>query len=385
MSIKINTYVKFLWDEEEQIYKEVYSIFEEYDGKVALCKGHGGGNQVTTIRYAPYVEGKHRSFLDTVASIRRAFIGTSTGTILSRQEWIAEQGWSPLELIYKRMTGALEREYNEYVASFSKQEQKEHSSPFAGYIDIDVDNAFFGAGYLISSFPSLYDMFGKFMAGLDVEVLFAQEFEDTVNSPVVSDLVAAQSAMMDDDILINSLPRFQAGMRDINSVMSSSFVVGKAVIEDAKTKALSLFNADLKYRLIPIAVDRWKTHLEWNKNVVGLYAELMKFYYSAKTDVDETNYAMAAKNRLWPFTVLDFERAALGALQGATNTKTDVAGASTTAKVLSGALGGAAMGAMIGNTIPQSAANIATGSAPTYAGAGSLVGAGLGIAAALTY
>ena len=335
MSIKINTYVKFLWDEEEQIYKEVYSIFEEYDGKVALCMGGGGDSDTqTTVRYAPYVERYHSSFLYAVRNKRN--------TILN-------------------------------------------NSPFANYIDIDVDNAFFGAGYLISSFPSLYDMYGKFMAGLDVEVLFAQEFEDTVNSPVVSDLVAAQSAMMDDDILINSLPRFQAGMRDINSVMSSSFVVGKAVIEDAKTKALSLFNADLKYRLIPIAVDRWKTHLEWNKNVVGLYAELMKFYYSAKTDADETNYAMAAKNRLWPFTVLDFERAALGALQGATNAKTDVAGASTTAKVLSGALGGAAMGAMIGNTIPQSAANIAAGSAPTYAGAGSLVGAGLGIAAALTY
>jgi len=338
--MKIYTYVKFLWDEEKQIYKEVYSIFEEYDGKVALCMGGGGDSdkQITT-RYAPYVERYHSSFLHTVQSKRNAIL---------------------------------------------------NNSPFADYIDIDVNNAFFGTGYLVSSFPSLYDMFGKFMAGLDVEVLFAQEFEDTVNSPVVSDLVAAQSAMMDDDILINSLPRFQAGMRDINSVMSSSFVVGKAVIEDAKTKALSLFGADLKYRLIPIAVDRWKTHLEWNKNIVGVYAELMKFYYSAKTDADETNYAMAAKNRLWPFTVLDFERAALGALQGATNTKVDVAGASTTAKVLSGALSGAAMGAMIGAGIQQTpavyAASGAMTAAPTtYAGPGSIIGAGLGIAAALTY
>jgi len=337
--MKINTYVEFLWNKKRQIYEEVYSEFEEYNGEAALCKGGGGGDQRTEIRYAPYIEAHHADFLNVVQSSRKAVI---------------------------------------------------NDSPFASYTDIEVDDAFFGAGYLISSFPSLYDMYGKFMAGLDIEVLFTQEFEDTVNSPVVGDLVAAHSAMMDDDIEINSLPRFQAGMRDINSVMSSSFVVGKAVIEDARTKALSLFGADLKYRLIPIAVDRWKTHLEWNKNVVGVYAEIMKFYFSAKTDVDETNYAMAAKNKLWPFTVLDFERAALGALQGAVNEKKDVAGASTTAKVLSGALSGAAMGAMVGSAwnTPAVAATATAPAVPASA-AGSMWGAGtgaaLGIASALTY
>ena len=337
--MKINTYVEFLWNKKRQIYEEVYSEFEEYNGEAALCKGGGGGDQRTEIRYAPYIEAHHADFLNVVQSSRKAVI---------------------------------------------------NDSPFASYTDIEVDDAFFGAGYLISSFPSLYDMYGKFMAGLDIEVLFTQEFEDTVNPPVVSDLIAAHAAMMDDDIAINSLPRFQAGMRDINSVMSSSFVVGKAVIEDARTKALSLFGADLKYRLIPVAVDRWKTHLQWNQVVIGIYSEIMKFYFSTKTDVDEINYAMATKDKLWPFTVLDFERAALGALQGATNAKTNVAGASTTAKVLSGALSGAAMGAMIGSGIQQTpavyAASGAMTAAPTtYAGAGSMIGAGLGIAAALTY
>ena len=115
-----------------------------------------------------------------------------------------------------------------------------------------------------------------------------------------------------------------------------------------------------------------------------MYAEIMKFYFSAKTDIDEINYAMVAKNALWPFTVLDYERAALGALQGATNQKTDVAGASTTARVLSGALSGAAMGAMVGGQITQTAAT-ATTAATTFAGWGAGLGAILGGAAAYTY
>lgn len=302
---------------------------------------HRNTSQTGYIRYAPYIEEHHNVFLDLVAAKRNAVID---------------------------------------------------DSPFTGYTDIEVDSAFFGVGYLISSFPSLYDMYGKFMAGLDIEVLYSQIFEDTVNAPAINNLVSAEADMMEDDIEINSLPRMQVGLRDINSIMSSSFVIGKSLIEDARVKSISKFSADLKYRMIPVAQARWQTHLEWNKGVVGVYAELMKLYYSAKTDVNEINYSMAAKDRLWPFTILDFERAALGALQGAVNTKTDVAGASTASKVISGALSGAAMGAMVGGAVapataavPATATTAGTAASAGGAGWGAGIGAVLGIAAALTY
>lgn len=295
------------------------------------------------IRYAPYVEGYHTSFLSYAHSYMTSTVG---------------------------------------------------QSPFSGYTDIEVDEAFFGVGYVIASFPSLYDMFGKFMAGLDIEILWTQIFEDTVNSSVVSTLVAAEGELIDDEIDSDSVPRLQTGMRDINAVMSSTFVVGKSIIEDTRTKLLSKFSADLKYKLIPVAQERWQSHLNWNKVVIGTYAEIMKLYYSVKTDIDEINYAMAAKNLLWPFTVLDYERAALGALQGATNSKQDVAGASTASRVISGALSGAAMGAMIGSQVGGTTTSIVGGVAntvpTTYGGLtggawGAAGGAILGAAAALTY
>lgn len=284
----------------------------DYEGDLALCGGgDGGGDQETTIRYAPYIEEKHQDFLDTIAERRSAAL---------------------------------------------------YSSPYKAYTDIDIDPAFFGTGYLISSFPSLYDMYGKFMAGLDIDTLYSQIFEDTVNAPEINNLVSAEAAMMDDDIDMNIYPRFQAGMRDINSVMGSSFVLGRAAIEDARVKVLSRFSAELKYRMIPVVAQKWGTHLDWNKGVVANYAEMIKLYYSAKMDIDNTNYSMGAKNVLWPFTVLDFERAALGALQGATKTTSEVAGESGAAKAISGALGGAAAGAM------------ATGGNPIGAIAGGIIG-----------
>jgi hypothetical protein len=273
--------------------------------------GGGSGSGKTTIRYASYIEDKHEDFLDTVAN---------------------------------------------YRADLTDE------SPFADYEDVEVDDAFFGAGYTISNYASLFETYGDYMLGVDIDALWTSVFADTVNSPEVDAVIDAEMALMDDDIETNTIPRMQLGMRDINSVLGSSFVVGKAIIEDARAKALAKFDAEIRYKLIPIAESRWRSQLQWNQQVVTVYAELMKLYYAVKTDVNEANYSFAAKDKLWPFTVLDFERAALGALQGAINEKRDVAGSSTAAKTISGALSGAALGAQV------------SGGNPYATGAGAVIG-----------
>lgn len=267
--------------------------------------GKGGGDTSATVRYADYIEAHHQSFLDVVAASRSAVIG---------------------------------------------------NSPFANVEDIPHDIAYFGSGYILADFPSLYDMYGKFMAGLDIEALHNEIFQDTLTGPHVDAVVTAERNLIDDDLLSTTLPRFQTGMRDINSVVASTYVIGKAMIEDARTKSLAKFDAELRYRLIPVATERWSRHLEWNKTVVATYAELLKLYFSSKMDVEAHNQETAVKNLLWPFTVLEYERAALGALQGATTTTSKVAGASGAAKAISGALGGAAMGGMLAGAIGGSGA-----------------------------
>lgn len=265
--------------------------------------GDSGGESTTEIRYAPYIESHHSTFLDIVAT---------------------------------------------------KRDEVIDASPYSGYTDITYADAFFGSGYVISSFPSLYDMYGKFMAGLDVELLFTQILDDSINNTAIDNRVSAHAGELEDDIIESASPRFVTGMRDINSVLSSSFVVGKAMLETARTKAISRYDASLRHAMLPIATQRWSTHLEWNRAVVSVYAEIMKLYFSAAMDIDNHNYTMAAKDALWPFTVLDYNRAALGALTGATKSTTDVAGSgpSTAQKAIGGALTGAAAGAMIGSTVP---------------------------------
>lgn len=242
--------------------------------------GFGGGNSSSgssATRYAPYLESIHQDFLTSLRT--------------------------DVDMLYHNTP--------------------RWTSPYSNHVFAEVEDAFFGAGYTIASFPSLYDMYGKFMAGLDIEALYGQIFEDTVNSPQINNLVAAEGALIDDEININSIPRLETGMRDINSVMSSTFITSKALIEEARTKSISKFSADLKYRMIPLAQDRWAKHLDWNRNIVALYGDIMKLYYASKTEVNESDYSFAARDLLWPFTVYEYERAAIGTLQGAVTTKTN--------------------------------------------------------------
>jgi hypothetical protein len=281
-----------------------------------MGKGSGGDSSAT-VRYAGYIEDKHKDFLN--------------------------------EIVVRR-TAAID------------------NSPYASYTAVASDDGFFGVGYTLASFPSLYDMYGKFMAGLDVEVIYDQIYGDLMEGPVTHNLVSAEAAFLSDELESDILPRYEVGMRDLNAVMSSTFIIGKALLEETRLKAVAKYSAGLQYALLPIAAQRWQAHLEWNKAVVLTYAEIMKLYFTAKMDVDNHNTEMLAKNRLWPFTVLDYERVAIAALQGATKSTTNAAGGSGVGRAISGALGGAAAGAMM---------------TPAFPVAGAAIGGLLGLAGAL--
>lgn len=260
----------------------------------------GSDTQTQFIRYAPYLETKHQTMLDTSEAQMTALIDDDA--------------------------------YEDAAAS-----------------RIDYSDGLFGDGYDVSSFPSLYDMFGKFMAGVDVEALWHQVLEDVVDNDTVSEMSSAHKALLDDELESNVLPRFQAGMRDMNAVMSSTFIIGKSLLEEANNKQLAVFDADARYKLIPVAADVFSKHMAWNQGMIGAYSEVIKLAFLIESDSKEINTNYAVKSKLWPFTVLNYHRDIVSALNGPRSSTTETAGGpSGTQKALSGALGGAAMGASVG-------------------------------------
>ena len=262
--------------------------------------GGGGGDTTNTIRYAPYIENIHSAFLNNTHAI---------------------------------------------------VEQVRANNPYTGFNEVSVDAGFFGTGYVLASFPALFDLYGKFVAGLDIEALWYEILTSTSDSPQVNALVAAESTLLDDELDSAILPKYMTGMRDLNAVMSSSFVMGKALLYDTKFKVVEKFSADMKWKLISIAQDRWKAHLAWNSEAVSTYSRLFDLYFNSKDSMGRLGFEGLAKKALWPLDVLDYERANLGALQGATkgvsSSSSGGGGGSKAAGVAAGALGGAAMGASV--------------------------------------
>ena len=72
--------------------------------------------------------------------------------------------------------------------------------------------------------------------------------EDLADESEVTASTDAHRAVLNDQLSSDVLPRFEAGMRDINAVQSSAFVIGRAIIEGMGARDVAKFDADLRYK-----------------------------------------------------------------------------------------------------------------------------------------
>jgi len=289
--------------------------------------GSSDSSSDNTVRFAPYLETAHSKLLD--------------------RQGVDENAMSFMEVFNATLCKheGLTDEVNERFID----------SPYRGYEQIDIDEGFFGitrddpsVTYEMKNYPSHWDMFGKFMAGLDVHDLWGQTYVDVVQGPEIENAVSAQSAMLQDDIDTTIMPKFLAGMRDINSVIgATAFVVGKGIIQTTHVKAMNKFSSSLRLHAIDISNVQWSAHLDWNKSVISTFSEMFKLYYASRLDVDKANLEYQAKDIMWDVNLFENARGILGAMSGSAAT----AGANEPSqgqKALGGAMAGAAAGAQVG-------------------------------------
>lgn len=268
--------------------------------------GGGGGDSEQTVRFAPYLEEAHGRILDHRGS---------DYPVIS------------------------------FVDAFN---EAAGASPYSEYAQVEVNEGYFGAGYVASDFPSLWDMFGKFMAGLDVHDVWGQIYEDVIQGPEIENAISAQSALIQDDIDTTVMPKFLAGMRDINSVQATTFVIGKAIIQDTHVKAINKFASQIKIHAITISNEQWAKHLDWNASVISTFSEMFKLYYASKLDMDRANLEYQAKDGMWDINLFENARGILGAMSGAAASSGGGNEPSQTQKAIGGAATGAAAGAAFG-------------------------------------
>jgi hypothetical protein len=226
-------------------------------------------------------------------------------------------------------------------------------SPFSvAYLYPDIGT--YGSGYTTASFPSLFDMFGKFMAGLDLHSLWEKSYNAMIASSPIGAVINSQAEKLDDDIEQRVMPRYENGMRDIGAIHSSAFAVGRSIIEDTRIRSINDFSAKLQLGILESSTSLWAKHLDWNGSVISTYAELQRIGQALHIEADQHNTTMASKNLTWDLDLFDYARALMGALNGAPAAVDPASkgGPSPLTKGISGGLAGAAAGAYVGSVVP---------------------------------
>jgi hypothetical protein len=121
------------------------------------------------------------------------------------------------------------------------------SSPYTGETAYAPDSDITAFLLELTEFDTVVDALSEETDWTSFMGTATSEIDDNVISDASLDAeIAANDAIIDDRITAEILPRFQAGMRDINAVISSSFVVGKAVIESFAQRDKDKFAGDLR-------------------------------------------------------------------------------------------------------------------------------------------
>ena len=299
----------------------VSEVSYEYEGPVAECKGGSGGSS-GKVDFPAHMKDAHKNWLDDA--------GADTMT------------FSVVALMNTAMTG---------------------SSPYSGYVPKDPDAAFFAPGDSLSDYTSVYEYLSN-LSSDDLNAIFNSYITDDESR--ITAAVAAHSALLDDEVSTNILPKFKAGMTNINSTMSSAFPIGTALIFDSKAKKVADTDGKIRLQRLQeggdLALRRLGAWVEWRKSTISLSVESSRIYLAAYGDRDDDYLEGLHKDATWDLEMYQYGTQVMASISG--NASQGPPRKSKTASAIGGALSGAAMGSAFG--------------APGIIG-----GAGIGIAAAL--
>ncbi len=250
-------------------------------------------------------------------------------------------------------------------------------SPFAGDTAYDPTTPIAAIDAEIALFKTVVDALAS-ETDWAAKMAAAKSYIDAsiIDDTYVDADIAAFAAVQDDQITNIVLPRFQAGMRDINAVMSSAFIIGEAFIEGMRDRDVAKYGTGLREKLhlmrnemIMRGADRMLADLIQNimfdKDVANLTYESNRLEIVAFKEQTDQDLSIDEADATWPLEIYQYSANMLAAIGGGTVTP-NVQGkqGSKAASVLGGALSGAAAGAAL------------SGGNPIGAGIGAAVGIG---------
>ena len=230
------------------------------------------------------------------------------------------------------------------------------NSPFAAATAYDPDTDITAYEAAISGFDTL-------IAGIDEATDWAALFTqaetsiDGVSDDDIDDDVDAFADELDDEITTKVLPRFEAGMRDINAVVSSAFVIGRANIEGFRDRDVARHASKLR---LGVVADRQKSYVMateqmlrlliarygWEESYMRTVIEAKRIKIVAKKEEVDENLKIGEDDATWDLELYQYGANLLASIGSGTMVpKTNKP--SRTSSVIGGAMAGATAGSMV--------------------------------------
>ena len=270
----------------------------KFFGPHVRFKGGGGGGGAGVVDYPDYMKTIHGSWLDNA--------GADTAT--------------------SSVTDAMNAAYG--------------NSPWATATPYDPDADLVD---MIAAPATLQTLVTLLSTGTTLDTLISEILDHTR----IDDSVDEYAADLDARLIAEVLPRFEGGMRDINAVVSSAFVIGRALIEENQDRQVAKYSADLHRKAFSddaMRVIELKLNAQQSASAMAVEANRIKIV--AKKEEADTVMKIDMKDALWDLETFQYGSNVLASIGGGT-VDPGAKEPSTAQSVIGGAMAGAAAGAMI--------------------------------------
>lgn len=215
------------------------------------------------------------------------------------------------------------------------------ADPYAAAVAYDPDADIANYEAEIVEYSTLVDLLS---AGTGLDTLIS----NVLSTTRITDSVTAFENRYDADLLAHVYPRFEGGMRDINAVVSSAFVIGRAVLEDGRDRDIAKYDADLRYKAFgDDALRLIALKVQAKKVLSDLLIESRRIKIVAKKEELDAQLTIDEKSALWDLSIFKYGGNFLSSIQGsAVSQGTELPGSDRMASAIGGALAGGGMGLM---------------------------------------
>lgn len=239
----------------------------------------GGGGASGAVSHSAYLEGIHHAWLNLGVDIIESSIAEVMNNALGSSPWTGIDAYDP-------------------------------DADIAAYeAELALFKVLIGGLSDTADWAALYNQADLTLAG-------------PAEAAIIADAVAFE-AILDADMVANTLPRFRRGMQSINAVMSSAYVIGLSIIEGFRdrevAKHTSVLRLDLNARKLT-ATEQMMTlmgrRIAWHEGYAKTLIEAMRIKIVAKKEEADKNLLIDVADAKWDLEVFQYGGNLMAAIGG---------------------------------------------------------------------